>query len=188
MVNGRPAPLTFVSANQINLIVPYATGSNSESYVYFQVINNGAASNTVMVYSNNTAPGVFALTQNGGSFPPGIGPAAVTHADNSLVTSSNPAKVGETLVLYVTGLGSVTPAVADGAPAGSSPLSTVDAAVSVFMDGLQANVSFKGLAPGFAGLYQINFVVPSGITPGSLVYIDVSTPDAYASEAKIYTK
>jgi uncharacterized protein (TIGR03437 family) len=188
MVNGRPAALTYVSATQINLIVPYATGSNSESYAYFQVINNGVASNQVMLYTNNTAPGVFTLTQNGGSFDPGVGPAAVTHADNSLVTPSNPAKVGDTLVLYVTGLGSVTPAVADGVSAPSSPLSTVNAAISVFVDGQQATVLFKGLAPGFAGLYQLNFIVPSGITSGSLVYVDISTPEAYASEAKIYTQ
>ncbi len=189
MVNGRYAPLSYVSPTQINLLVPYETGPiNNEAYATFQVINNNVASNEVTVFTNYTAPGVFALTSNGGTFPPGVGPAAVLHADYSLVTPSSPAVVGETLQLYVTGLGSVTPTVADGAAPSSTTLSTVDEDIAVFVDGQQASVAFAGLAPGFAGLYQINFVVPSGITSGSLVYLDVSTLDGYTSESKLYTK
>jgi uncharacterized protein (TIGR03437 family) len=87
--------------------------------------------------------------------------------------------------LFVTGLGAVTPAVADGAVAPSNPLSVVNADIAVFVDGEQAQVTFKGLAPGFVALYQVNFVVPAGVSSG-LVYLDVSTPDAYTSEAKLY--
>ncbi|MGA2599873.1 MAG: hypothetical protein ABSH09_23105, partial [Bryobacteraceae bacterium] len=89
---------------------------------------------------------------------------------------------------YVTGLGSVTPTVADGAAPSNTTLSTVDDDVAVFVDGQQATVAFAGLAPGFAGLYQVNFVVPSGVTPSSLVYLDISTDEAYTSESKLYTK
>jgi uncharacterized protein (TIGR03437 family) len=56
----------------------------------------------------------------------------------------------------------------------------------VFVDGQNATVTFKGLAPGFAGLYQVNFVVPSGVTSGQLVGLSVSTPDALTNEAKLY--
>lgn len=183
-VNGRAAPIAYVSPNQINLIVPTAT---SEPYAFFQVNNNGTLSNQVMVYGNATSPGVFASAANGAA---GVGGAAVLHADYSLVTQSNPAKAGETLQLYVTGLGAVTPTVSDGAAATSSPLSTVTEDVAVFIDDSQGNqgkgnVVFKGLAPGFASLYQINFTVPSGLSSG-IAYLDVSTPEAYTSEAKIY--
>ena len=176
-VNGRPAPIFFVSPTQISIIVPNAT---TEAFATFQV-TNGAPSNKVTVYVTGTAPGVFTLTQNG------VGNAAVLHADFSIVTQAKPAKVGETLQLFVTGLGAVTPAVADGAAAPSNPLSTVNSDVAVFVDGEQAQVSFKGLAPGFAALYQINFVVPSGVSSG-IVYLDVSTPDGYTSEAKLYVQ
>jgi adhesin/invasin len=176
MVNGRLAPLSYVSPVQLNVILPYAT---TESFATFQVINNGAPSNKVTVYVAPTAPGVFTTTQNG------VGPGAVLHSDFSLVTQANPAKVGDTLQIFVTGLGAVTPAVADGAAAPSSPLSLVNVDVAVYIDTLQAQVTFKGLAPGFAGLYQINCVVPAGVSSG-LVYLDVSTADAYTSEAKLY--
>ena len=185
-VNSRPAPLTYVSPTQINLLLPYATGPDSnEAYAYFQVTNNGVKSNQAMVYTLGTAPGVFTVTGNG------VGPAAVTHADGSLVTQSSPAKAGETLVLYVTGLGDVSPAVADGVAAPSSPLSTVnDPNLIVEIQDQQfnfydPNIVFAGLTPGFAGLDQINFTIPSGI-PSGTAWINVGTSDAYTSEAKIY--
>jgi uncharacterized protein (TIGR03437 family) len=177
-VNGRAAPIYFVSPTQISLIVPYAT---TESFATFRVSSNGTLSNQVTVYTTPTAPGVYTLTQNG------VGNAAALHADYSLVTQDNPAKVGETLQLFVTGLGAVTPAVADGTAAPSSSLSVVNADVAVFVDSQQAQITFKGLAPGFVALYQVNFVVPAGVSSGQ-VYVDVSTPDAYTSEAKLYVQ
>ena len=190
-VNGTPAPLTFVGPNQINLLIPYATPSNS--FAKFQVNNNGALSNQVTLYTNASSPGVFALTSNGGTFSPGIGPAAVTHADNSLVTQSNPAKAGETLVLYTTGLGAVNPAVGDGVAAPSNPLSQAVEQILVEIQDGNGNFytaktpSFAGLTPGFSGLYQINFVMPSGV-PSGLQWVNVGTEDAYTSEAKLYVQ
>ena len=47
-VNGRLAPLTYVSRNQINVLNPYAT---SEPYATFQVFNAGVASNAVNTWN-----------------------------------------------------------------------------------------------------------------------------------------
>jgi uncharacterized protein (TIGR03437 family) len=163
------------------VLVPNST---SGGFATFQVSNNGVASNPVTLFQSLTAPGVFTSTQGG--FKPGLGQAAAQHVNFSAVTQSNPAKVGETLQLYLTGLGSVTPAVDDGAAAPSPP-STVDADVGVFVDGVPATVTFKGLTPGLAGLYQVNFVVPDGVSSG-LVYLAVSTPDAFTTLAKLYIK
>ena len=181
-VNGVLAPISYVSANQINVLVPYST---SGGFATFQVSNNGVASNPVTLYQSLTAPGVFTSTQGG--FKPGLGQAAAQHVNFSAVTQSNPAKVGETLQLYLTGLGSVTPVVDDGFAAPGNPPSTVDADVGVFVDGVPAAVTFKGLTPGLAGLYQVNFVVPDGVSSG-LVYLAVSTPDAFTTLAKLYIK
>jgi len=191
-VNGRAAPLLYVSATQINLLVPFAT---TESFATFQVNNNNALSNPVTVYTSPTAPGVFTLTGlNGVSYPAGIGPAAVTHLDYSLVTSTNPAVAGETLVLYLTGLGAVTPVVGDGVAGPSNPPSTANEFTSkaIGVDILDSNgvdstatVGFAGLAPFFAGVYQINFTVPMGVASGE-AYVNVSTNEAYTSEAKLF--
>jgi adhesin/invasin len=85
----------------------------------------------------------------------------------------------------VTGLGAVTPPVADGAAGAVNPLSIVIASVGVFVGEQNASVTFQGLAPGFAGVYQLNFVVPPGVPSGQVI-LSVSTPGALTSEAKLY--
>jgi uncharacterized protein (TIGR03437 family) len=109
----------------------------------------------------------------------GIGPAAAQLANFSLVTSSNPAPVGSTVVFYATGLGTVSPAVADGAAAPSNPPATATDVDAVFV-GQQENILFNGLTPGLAGLFQLNTSIVSG-TPTGTPFSDIETPDAYSS-------
>jgi uncharacterized protein (TIGR03437 family) len=179
-VNGRPMPLLYVSATQINGLIPYGLDVTSTSYATFIVTNNKVNSNSVTVFSRATSPGVFSINQSG------TGTAAVLHANYSPVTAANPAKAGETVQLFLTGLGAVTPSVADGAAAGSTQLSLVNAQMLVEIGNpfLKATVSFAGLAPGFAGLYQLNFVIPAGLTAGDN-YLTVSTPDGVTSQTMI---
>ncbi len=174
-VNGRTAPLFFVSPGQINALVPSVT---VEKYAKIQVIN-GASSNVVTVYTNNTAPGAFTLTASG------VGPVAALHANFTLVNSANPAKPGETILLFVAGLGTVTPAVPDGFAAPSTPLSTVtDPNLQVFFGSVQGAITFAGLAPGFAGLYQINVTIPAG-TPAGDQLVSIDNGDAAHQQAVV---
>src|ERR1035438_639439 len=71
-------------------------------------------------------------------------------------TPSEPAKSGDALVIYCAGLGAVNPLVPDGAAAPSSPPAMTVNPVNVTIGGKPAPVLFSGLAPGFAGLYQVN--------------------------------
>ena len=177
MVNNLPARLFFVSPGQINVIVPSGIATNG--YAVFQVINNGVNSNQVTLFTSPTAPGIF--TQN----QAGFGAGAILHVNGSLVSPQNPAAVGETVSVFLTGLGATNPAVVDGAAALANPLSTVtDQNLFVDFDGTSATVSFAGLAPGFAGLYQINVQVPQGLPTGNH-FLDISTSDAYHSQAMI---
>jgi uncharacterized protein (TIGR03437 family) len=162
-INGRPAPVYFVSPTQIICLVPYAT---SEPLAVIQVTNKGVTSNAVTLFTDSSAPGVLTANESG------TGGAAALHLNYTLVTASNPATVGETIQLFVTGLGAVTPAVADGVGASVSTLSTTNDTIDIFVDGQQAVVSFSGLAPGFAGLYQVNFVVP-GIPDSGAVSLGI---------------
>jgi uncharacterized protein (TIGR03437 family) len=178
-INNVPAPLFSVSPTQIEALVPQAiTPASQVYYATIKVVNNNASSNAVTVYTSYTSPGVFSAGGNA------VGPAAAQHADSSLITSANPAKIGETVVLYASGLGSVTPAVADGAAAPSSPPSKITDTDLVDFSGTAATITFAGLTPSLAGLYQLNATIGSGTSSGA-VFADISTPDAYTSEATI---
>lgn len=159
-----PAPIYVVSPGQISAIVPY---SASFTVAEIQVINNGASSNVVTEFMNKTAPGVFTLP------PGGLGDGAVLHSNYSVVTASRPAQVGETVSVYLTGLGAVFRPIQDGAAAPAKPLSLASNTIAAYIGGLAATVTYGGLAPELAGLYQVNLQVPSGVSAGEtgLLYI-----------------
>jgi len=167
-VNGTPAPVDLVSDNQIDVLIPYDI--SGDSFATFQVKVNGSPSNVVTVYADKTAPGIYTQAENG------VGDGAILHSNYSLVSAGSPAVPGETVLLFMNGLGTVTPPVGDGAAASGSSLSVSDEAADIFVlldDGTdlpaQASVSFAGLAPGFAGLYQVNFTIPErGLANGDV--------------------
>lgn len=175
MINNRPAPIYVVSPGRISAVVPFAT---TELTASIQVINNGTPSNTVTEFVNLTAPGVFTIPNDG------ISTAAALHANNSLVSSSNPAQAGETVSVFVTGLGAVTPGVADGAPGPSNPLSNTSNTIAVYIGGKTATTTFAGLAPQFVGLYQINVQIPTGVASGNAL-LEVTGPDFDTLQATI---
>jgi adhesin/invasin len=109
-------------------------------------------------------PGIFTANQQGS------GQGVILKSDQiTIAQPATPAAIGETIVIYCTGLGAVNPPVAAGIPSPASPLSQTVSPVTVVIGGQSAEVKFAGLTPGFAGLYQINAVVPSGVTPGDAV-------------------
>jgi uncharacterized protein (TIGR03437 family) len=178
-VNGKASPIYFVSAGQINFLVPYATTGSTATIA---VQNNGANSNTVTVPLAATSPGVYTLDQSGS------GPGAILHADFSLVNASNPATAGETVLVYLTGMGTVNPSVSDGTAGTPTTLYRSNADVGVLVAGKPAAVSFNGLAPGFPGLYQLNVTLPSPLGASGNVPLVIQTNNAYHDQVDIPVK
>jgi uncharacterized protein (TIGR03437 family) len=179
LVNGKAAPLYYVSGGQINALIPYSTAGPTASIV---VQNGSASSNTVTVPVAATAPGFFAADQSG------TGIAAVYHGNAALglVTPANPATAGETVMVYLAGMGAVSPALADGTATGVSPLSTITASpIAIYIAGQQAAISYSGMAPGFPGLYQINVIVPLTIFSAGNVPMAMATPNAYHDQVSL---
>lgn len=173
LFNGKPAPITRVSPTRITVQAPFdLTGQLTE----VQVMNNGEASNKVTTYVTTSAPGVF--TNPAG----GIGYSVAFHADQSPVTTANPARSGETVTVHVAGLGPVDPAVVEGAPVPDPP-SIVTQPVDAYFDGRKGVMKQATLAPGLIGVYALQVEVPSGLTEDA--YLDIATPDAYTSMAGI---
>ena len=180
-LNGTTAPVYSVTPTQINAVVPYTLDPTTTPTVQVQVNNNGTQSNQVTEWLGFSSPGIFTVPAGG------LGPGAILHSNFTLVSTSSPAKVGETVQIFLTGLGAVSPAINAGAPASSDPnnLNKTVNQVAVYIDGQPATPTFSGLAPGLGGLYQLNVTIPSGVTTGQSDLIEVDGPDAITLQALI---
>lgn len=101
------------------------------------------------------------------------------------MNAAKPAIGVERVLVYLTGLGTVTPAVADGTAGNIATLYPSNADVAVYVGGEQAAVLFKGLAPGFPGLYQLNVTVPQFLKASGNLSLAIQTLNAYHDQVDI---
>lgn len=162
MIGNIPAPLFYVSPNQINLQVPLELAGGST--VNVQVATPEGTSAPVPVTITTHVPGIFSLKGGYG--------AAVALLGSNLITAAAPAKAGDTIVIYGTGFGpgqQNPPAGQQGSPAsGDAPSAAAPVAipVQVTIGGKRARVVYSGFTPGSVGLYQLNVVLPEGFLLG----------------------
>ena len=147
--NGVALPLLFVSRSQINAQLPFDLAGAVRLAIDGP---NGSASAAFQVA--DTAPSIFSI----GPLP------AVIHADGRLVSETAPAVPGEWLAVFLTGLGKVAGTISAGQAAPMSPLMTALVPVQVEAGGRDSIVAFAGLAPGLAGVNQVNFRAPDSLT------------------------
>jgi len=173
---GETLPLLFTNGGQINAIVPYDITPNSTQQLIVQQDMAYSLPQTVTVAS--AQPGVFTQDQSG----KGIGVIVVVPPDGAQfeADSSHAATAGDALVIYCAGLGTVNPLVATGSAAPSSPLAYTSNTVTVTIGNQPAKVLYAGLAPNFAGLYQVDVLVPSGVAAAADVPV-VLTVDGISS-------
>src|SRR5205085_387636 len=141
-----------VLPGQINAQLPWECGTTGSAQL--TVTANGQATAAQNISLAAQSPGIFTVKASGS------GDGAILHSDNSLVSSTNPARAGETVVIYCTGLGATTPAFASGNAAVGSNVTS--GTVTATIGGMPANVVHSGLTDGLVGLYQVNAVVPAG--------------------------
>ena len=171
-LSGYEAPLFYADGGQVNAQVPFELTPGVATLVVTGKEAAGAPGTVTIV---NAQPGVFTVSQSG------TGQGVVLDGLNNLVDSSHAVKAGEAVVIYATGLGATSPAVATGQAAPAvPPLALVTTPVKVTIGGVEAAVEFAGLAPGFVGLHQVNARVPAGVTPGNSVAL-VLTQNGVAS-------
>ena len=152
-----PGHLTYISPGQVNVQVPWEMQNQSTAQIKVSIQDSSGALYSLPLVPY--APGIFASN----------GSAAALDASFHVISVSNPAKQGQNISIYCNGLGPVTNQPASGDPAQGPPnLSNTTTTPTVMIGGQNAPVLFSGLAPGYAGLYQINVTVPnvgSGVKP-----------------------
>ena len=158
LFNGNPIPLFFVTSQQIDFQVPTDQPAGEVTIVVTQGTKQSAAF-TIMI-SPTPTPGIILID------PSIAGPnhAAVQNQDFSANLPSNPAKPGEVVMVYVTGLGDTDVSVPSGQPS-PSPAANYLATVTATIGGQPAEVQFAGLTPGSIALGQVNLMVPN-LPPG----------------------
>jgi len=161
-IDGNPAPLLSVSntagGEQINLQAPFELGAPAS--VTVAINNNGSESVFEGVQLLRVRPGVFEIDIQGGRF------AAALHSDFRLIAPADPARPGETVLLFLTGLGQTNPAVATN-EAGPVPAPQAQPAL-VVLDGRAVTNFGVFYAPGLVTVYQVNFTVPDDVVSGEL--------------------
>jgi len=191
---GTAAPLAFVShdatnGDQINAQVPWEIlplvppGTNGTTQIPVVVTRNGVASTPINVSVGASAPGIF-------TFQYGVGQAIAIDAVDGAVAApgnaglpytSHPAKIGDALVFYATGLGAVANTVADG-DVPSVITSNTLVTPTVLVGNVPAQVVFCGLvgrdatgkAYGYVGVYQLNIIIQPGTPTGNAVPLQIS--------------
>ncbi len=166
------APLFFVSPNQINFQMPWEFLGQSQ--VSLTVTAFGVTSPPITVNLANPSPAIYTINQAGtgqGAIQIANTPTFAAPTNSIPGAQASPVQVGQYITIYCTGFGDVTNRPADGAASLASPLSGTVLTTTATVGGINAPVSFSGLAPGFVALYQVNVQVPTGVTPGNAVQV-----------------
>ncbi len=141
--NGIPAGLLLVSPQVVHAQVPLELAAG---VALVRLRTGGRITNTIGVTIVDSAPGIF----------------TVVHSDFRPITRDDPARPGETVTIYCTGLGRFHTAVASGAAPPVPPPETL-VRPEVLFDGSPGEVTYAGPAPGMPGVYQVNVRVPAGL-------------------------
>jgi uncharacterized protein (TIGR03437 family) len=159
-VNGVDIPLLYVSANQINAVVPMGLPIDAAATVH--VFNGPTVSADYPVWIAASEPLAF---------------SPVVNQDGTINSKSNPAPGGSIVTFYTTGWQSNFSPLADGqvaTVAQDACLGTCKATASTVGGfpfapppiALTATVLYGGAAPGFAGVTQFN--IQLGTYPASV--------------------
>ena len=173
LIGGKPAFVYVISPGQVNAQVPDGIGNGN---VGVQVVSPDGASDPVVVSAADRSPALLAPASftAGGKFY-----AAALFADGTFAGPANlvsgapfrPAVAGDRVVLYGIGFGTGAPVV----PAGIiATQATSLPNVTVTIGGVNATVVYAGQTGGFVGLYQLNIVIPSGVSGDALLSVSVN--------------
>ena len=173
-IDGFPSPVLYTDSAQINFQVPFEAQSGNATLL---VRSPQGMSAEYPLTIDAASPGIFQISGNR---------AVATDPAGTLLTPDHPAAAGSVIIVYLTGIGSVTNTPLDGAGAPLNPLARATLAESATIGGVNAPIRFLGLTPYFVGLAQANLQVPvlaSGDYPVVITVNGVASASALLSVA-----
>jgi uncharacterized protein (TIGR03437 family) len=161
LANLEPLPLQAVTPWQINAQLAGSRIPGNTGFVVRDVRLDSTTQAVVVIRA--TAPEAIPMPTV--SQPGLLLSAAVFSGTKTLADSTHPAAAGDAIEIYCFGLGATDPLVEAGADSPSPP-ANAKVKPRLQIGGRDAEISFAGLVPGLAGVYQVNAKVPSGVVPG----------------------
>ena len=168
----------------INAQIPFEVAPGTANVV---VTVHGAPSAPKPITVVAAAPGVFTIPPDGQHnavlvfIDPADGQAKIAapaSASDSIGYLTAPVPRGQPAFFYATGLGVMTPSVADGNGGDEAPVvAHIAVKPTVLIGNIPAQVDFAGQAPGYPGVNQVNIVIPPTAPLGNSVPLQVRTAD-----------
>jgi uncharacterized protein (TIGR03437 family) len=192
LLNGRHLPLLSVSPHEIRCQMPYDVhGADAASLVLRDEPTPGHVlfSNAVPVEFRSASPGILAFA--------GAEPRAgiVVHVDGEMgatsspVTPAEPARPGEPIVLWASGLGYVVGPDGSTQPVAGQPYggqaANVMIPVQAELDGQPLEVVSAVLPPHAIGIYQVQVTVPGGLPHNSAAHLTISQGDSKSNTVTV---
>jgi uncharacterized protein (TIGR03437 family) len=162
LINQIFADVYYVSPGQVNVLIP---PSLTPGPATVQLVNDGLAGPPVSITLSASAPVLFQSDAT---------TVIATHGNGPPVTEAQPAQPGEVVVLYATGLGPTLPAAIPNEIPQAAAWIVDRADFRVVLNGADvdsANIQYAGVTPGFAGLFQINLLLPADAPANAQIQI-----------------
>ena len=158
-----PGHIHYVSDGQINVQIPWEFAGLSSVIMKVSLGDfSSDQSPTVTVPLATVSPAFFEYQEAAS----GKTLAAALDENYRVIGTGNPVQRGRVVQFFLNGLGAVDHQPPSGEPTPSQSLVHTSVLPSVMIGEQPASVQFSGLAPTIVGLYQVNVVVPTNISPG----------------------
>jgi uncharacterized protein (TIGR03437 family) len=172
IVNNQSALISYVSPAQVNFLMP-GTLTAKQVTIYLQRDSDYGPTLTIPI--DTTSPELFLANST---------TVVAAHENWSLVgdpatkdDTASPAKPGEILILYATGLGQFKNRVdpLEAPPWTANPI-VLRTEFKVLLNGTAVEdrlVEYVGAAPGFVGVYQLNLRLPASVAKDPAIQIAI---------------
>jgi len=151
MISAIAVPILFVSPQQVNFLIPPVLRPGRYK---LQLTRDGWSGPEVDLEVAEVAPGTFVMDSRF---------VIATRADGTLIDAMAPARPGEIVIVYASGLGQTMPRLLNlNIPRGAAQIER-RSQLQVLLNDVAveaAGILYAGVTPGFAGLYQINLKLP----------------------------
>jgi uncharacterized protein (TIGR03437 family) len=180
LIGGISAYMYYVSPGQVNVLIPSLLTPGA---VAVELENDSFYGPAIQITLAAAAPALFQLDAM---------TVLATHGNGPVVTSALPASPGEIVILWASGLGETAPeAICGFLPEMASPLADL-ADFQVLLNGVAIDpglILYAGQAPGYAGLFQVNFQLPADCPPNPEIQIgfangSLNNPGSNLSQAQ----